>query len=63
MLVLTCERDTLINVGPNVTVRVVAIGIDAVELEIDAPGDIHLEPDAIVVDSKSRRGTDVGSFT
>ena len=63
MLVLTCERDTVIDVGSNVTVRVVSIGKETVELEIDAPGDIWLEPDVISMESKSRRGADVGSFT
>lgn len=62
MLVLTCERDAVIGVGSNIVVRVVSIGEETVELEIDAPGDIQLEPDVLSMDSKSRRGDDAGSF-
>ena len=63
MLAFTCERDTLIDIGPHVTIRVVSIGKETVEIEIDAPGDIHLEPDVIFTESKPRRGSYVGSFT
>jgi hypothetical protein len=63
VLVLTCERDAVIGVGSDITVRVVSIGEETVELEFDAPGDIHLEPDVDCMDSKSRRGADVGSIT
>jgi sRNA-binding carbon storage regulator CsrA len=48
MFVLTCERDTVIDVGSTITVRVVSIDKDTVKLEIVAPGDIWLEPDAIL---------------
>ena len=63
MLVLACERDTVISIGSNVTIRVVSIGEEMVELEVDAPGDIEPEPDVISMKSKSRRGVAVGSFT
>ncbi len=48
MLVLTCERDTVIDIRSTITVRVVSIEEDTVELEIDASGDTRLEPDAIL---------------
>jgi hypothetical protein len=63
MLVFACDRDTVIDVGSSITVRVVSIGRETVELEIDATGDIRLEPDVIFMDSESRRGADVSSFT
>ena len=44
MLVFTCSREALIEIGSHIKVRVASINEQSVDLEIDTPGYIFLEP-------------------
>ena len=41
MLIIECDRDSCIEIGPDVTVRVISVGRETVELEIDTSGDVY----------------------
>jgi len=50
MLVLSRERDTIIRIGPNVRVKVLAIQKQRVKLGVEAPSHIHVVREEIAVD-------------
>jgi hypothetical protein len=57
MFVITCRRDSLIEIGAHFKVRVLSINQESVELEIDTPGDTCLEPDATSFEQSQRNSS------
>jgi hypothetical protein len=54
MYVLTCSRDTLIEIGESIKVRVLSVNQENVDLAIDTPGETWLEPDATSFEQSQR---------